>query len=791
MRPIRIELEGFSAYRTREIVDLASLSQSDIAFFSLTGATGAGKSSLVDAMIFALYGRIPRLGARAVAPVISAGVDRARVQLDFEVGGEVHTAVRLVQRTASGGASVKEARLQLGERVIADGADNVTKAVEELLRLGFDDFTRTVVLPQGEFARFLNATAAERQNLLRELLGLEVYGRVRQLATGRHSVADALVESARHRLERIESPTKEEIDALRARLASLEGMESVIAEAEYGLAALEKEHDGAELEFARLQGSVERLEALVPPDRLEELAGLVAEARAQVADAEDALAEISAEAEALDEERAGLPEPETLAMTRARYQTLEQTEARISGVDLESARAARGRADDELARARGAQAEARSRLDSTVLSHAAHSIAATLTPGDTCPVCRQRVTDVPEAGSPEELAAAESGMRQADTRVSNAEAIARTIQTQVTELETTHGELASARDRLLSELAGAPTLDRLSEIEEKCADLKARLARARARSEDAADRLEKARRADEDLAADQRQMSRALRSVQQTVADLSPPISESDDVVVEWKELLAWRDETLVRVSEERSAAAARQGSIEAKVVATRTGILDRLARVGIEASGSFQAAVAAETERARHALNRVEENVAEIETLREEIETEARRAEVAKSLADHLRAGGFEKWMMAGALEALVAGANGLLAELSDRGYSLHSADGAFTVIDHRNADERRPVSTLSGGETFLVSLALALSLAETHASHGDARLDTVILDEGFGALDDETLDTAASVLEELARNRGLMVGVITHVKELAERATVRFEVVRGPQGSTVRELA
>ncbi|HLV91058.1 MAG TPA: SbcC/MukB-like Walker B domain-containing protein, partial [Acidimicrobiia bacterium] len=136
--------------------------------------------------------------------------------------------------------------------------------------------------------------------------------------------------------------------------------------------------------------------------------------------------------------------------------------------------------------------------------------------------------------------------------------------------------------------------------------------------------------------------------------------------------------------------------------------------------------------------------------------------------------------------------GANALLRELSDGGYSLGFDDEErFVVVDHRNADEQRPAATLSGGETFLVSLALALALAEIHAAHGEARLDAVILDEGFGTLDEETLDTVASLLEDLAGSRGLMVGVITHVKELAERAPIRFEVSRGPKGSDVREVA
>ncbi|HZD22057.1 MAG TPA: SbcC/MukB-like Walker B domain-containing protein, partial [Acidimicrobiia bacterium] len=122
-----------------------------------------------------------------------------------------------------------------------------------------------------------------------------------------------------------------------------------------------------------------------------------------------------------------------------------------------------------------------------------------------------------------------------------------------------------------------------------------------------------------------------------------------------------------------------------------------------------------------------------------------------------------------------------------SGGGYSLHSDEsGTFSIVDHRNADEIRSVATLSGGETFLVSLALALSLAETLAAKGGSGLDAIMLDEGFGTLDDESLDTVASVLEELT-GRGLMVGIITHVKELAARAPVRYEVIRQPAGAKV----
>jgi exonuclease SbcC len=109
--------------------------------------------------------------------------------------------------------------------------------------------------------------------------------------------------------------------------------------------------------------------------------------------------------------------------------------------------------------------------------------------------------------------------------------------------------------------------------------------------------------------------------------------------------------------------------------------------------------------------------------------------------------------------------------------------------VIDHRNADESRLARTLSGGETFLASLALALALAENVAEMAGAaatRLDALFLDEGFGTLDGETLDTVAAAIEELGSS-GRMVGIVTHVRELADRLPVRFDVIRTGSVSTV----
>jgi DNA repair protein SbcC/Rad50 len=152
----------------------------------------------------------------------------------------------------------------------------------------------------------------------------------------------------------------------------------------------------------------------------------------------------------------------------------------------------------------------------------------------------------------------------------------------------------------------------------------------------------------------------------------------------------------------------------------------------------------------------------------------------VARALAQHLRANNFERWLLAEALDALVDGASTILRELSGGQYDLGHDKGEFFVVDHHDAALRRGVRTLSGGETFQASLALALALADQLAglSTSAASLESIMLDEGFGTLDAVTLDMVAATLENLAARGDRMVGVVTHVAALAERIAVRFEV-------------
>ena len=165
-----------------------------------------------------------------------------------------------------------------------------------------------------------------------------------------------------------------------------------------------------------------------------------------------------------------------------------------------------------------------------------------------------------------------------------------------------------------------------------------------------------------------------------------------------------------------------------------------------------------------------------------------AEQAQVGSLLAENLKKSKFQEWLAGAALDVLVEAASETLHELSGGQYGLTHDRGDFHVIDHEDAEARRSVRTLSGGETFQTSLALALALSDqlSSLSSSSARLESLFLDEGFGTLDADSLETVAVTLERLAQG-DRMVGVVTHVPALAERVPTRYVVKRDSQSSRV----
>jgi exonuclease SbcC len=176
MRPLRLRVEGFGCYR-----EPVEVSFDDLTLFAIEGPTGSGKSTLLDAVVYALYGQVPRLKKNALGDWISLGADRASVLLDLSVGGETLRVVRTTSRRKGGTAQLE--RLDpTGPVPLAEGVGAVGQALVRRLGLGPEAFLQAVVLPQGEFQAFLRSEPRLRRQMLRELLRLDVYERMRQIA---------------------------------------------------------------------------------------------------------------------------------------------------------------------------------------------------------------------------------------------------------------------------------------------------------------------------------------------------------------------------------------------------------------------------------------------------------------------------------------------------------------------------------------------------------------------------------------------------------------------------------
>jgi exonuclease SbcC len=181
-------------------------------------------------------------------------------------------------------------------------------------------------------------------------------------------------------------------------------------------------------------------------------------------------------------------------------------------------------------------------------------------------------------------------------------------------------------------------------------------------------------------------------------------------------------------------------------------------------------------------------DKLARVDDLRRELEVQRRQHRIYRRLAEDLRNDHFQAYLLEEILGELVRGAAYQLGRLTGNRYGLDYVDDQILVIDHDHAGERRSTDTLSGGETFLASLALALELsAQVQRTLGAVHLDCLFIDEGFGTLDPETLRVAADAVRSLQVS-GRMVGIITHIPELKEEFEQRVIVAREGGAASVR---
>jgi exonuclease SbcC len=376
----------------------------------------------------------------------------------------------------------------------------------------------------------------------------------------------------------------------------------------------------------------------------------------------------------------------------------------------------------------------------------------------------------------------------------------------VSHLQAAKTTLAQRQERkavLGAELEDAPTPEDVEKQFTEVTRLEQAVVEADRLLENARQQVEAATKAEQRVEHDAAQAWQVLARARDPLVRLGAPALAGEALLVDWSTLVHWATAEASRRETELNAAIRTVDDLGGQLRLAEQALLTDLTDHDIpfdpatstdlvEAVPVLVATAAAEVSAA---YTTMEERHRTAQAMAGDIKAEREKAQVAKQVADLLRSNNFPRWLVSSALDTLVAAASASLMELSGGQFELSHSEGDFLVVDHNEADTTRSVKTLSGGETFQASLALALALS-THigplAEAGAARLDAIFLDEGFGALDESTLETVAVTLESLAGSGSRMVGIITHVAALAERVPVRFQVSRDATGShIVREGA
>ena len=258
MQPVMLKFRGLQSYREEQVIDFGQLGA--VGIFGVFGPTGAGKSTILDGITLALFGKVTRAksGTRGI---MNQYEDRLAVSFEFSLGGERFLAERLYQRDRHDPDSVKIKNARLvqttSDSVLADKASDVDVRITELLGMSYEDFSRAVILPQGKFDQFLKLTGGERARMLENILRLERYG-----------------EQLSKKVTDLENELKNRLEANIGLLAQLgEASEEVIAAAEADL--------GKQVQ-AVIQQDMLRKKAEIEFRELEKTAGLYSELETMV-----------------------------------------------------------------------------------------------------------------------------------------------------------------------------------------------------------------------------------------------------------------------------------------------------------------------------------------------------------------------------------------------------------------------------------------------------------------------------------------------------------------------------
>ena len=906
MRPLRLVLQAFGPYLEKTQLDLSQFAESGL--FLITGPTGGGKTSLLDAMCFALYGKSTG-GRRRFAEMRCGSAPQelpTLVELEFALQGERYRFSRSQYTHINRHTKAPELReshqcFRLeGEdwALLENKSDSaVSRRAEELLHLTCEQFSQVIVLPQGEFLRLLRASSSDKGEMLKTLFSAGVW---RQVTDRFHQRERQLEDKARQtaalRASLLQQEEVESLGGLEEKAASLAQRETALRQENKTLAQqleqaerllqsleqytrLEEAAQEAGKSLARAQAAWKEQEGRViqPRHKREQAQALrqqavalaqesarLGEQKEELLRAQAAGKQAAATRKQLEEQRQSLAalgqQRETLSQRmekgNAFCKACEEAAARLPAL-LERRQALEklSAAWEELARRKARQAAALEglsiaeqaaaqkqllletvslrleRQEALLRQNAALQLAHTLEPGKPCPACGALQHPPPAAGQEtlleprqlESLRQEEKSARQAQVKAAalaaSRKAEADQAMEAVSQQEAAWKEAAASVGDFTQEEAAAQ-LAQAAALAEKAKGEAARLEaakeklRALEKERDACQQRETALR--EKLSALEAQALELERRAQEAQAACAGLDHSALEEAIQAK--------GRAYDAKEKAAAQLLQEAQEEDAQRERAQAALSLAQQALEkANAQWQACPTPWEERPQlpqlrqqcqtlrqESLSRREE-LGKAASARQALEgalQEARRLEeeltalegqlsrvarLSKSLSgSNPMKMPILQYVLSVMLEEVLGSANRFFATLSRGRYALRLKDGPATrgyggldleVLDGASMLPRS-IETLSGGEQFLASLSLAFGLSDVVQNHsGAVRLDSLFIDEGFGSLDGETLDTAMKALAML-QSGGRLIGIISHVSELKNRIPCRVEVNRDAAG-------
>ena len=827
--------------------------------FLIAGDTGAGKTSILDAITLALFGRTARVDISSEHnEVMTRGQKTCGAEVTFACARGIYRAGWTQSRTGLGRGidaatgKRKAANKPFGavKRLLAERqetgdfkempgtATELQKAIMDLIGISsFDQFLRTTMLAQGKFDQFLSASGKEadkdRSAILEQATGTDAYSRIGAAIHARCQSASA---ESRQKEAELKGAQAMDADARAAKEAEVAGLREKAQAAKKEVDALSAE-DAWHRESAKLEEERRRLEqeeralgaraTLLAPDvqregqarkarqlmaaferrrgvekaakdaaamaasRAAAIGGLQARFDKATKDEEASIRAVSDAKSALDRQNDVLARPpDAIVAARDTVEARKRGEAAANEVATAAKR-------DWAERQPELEGWVASALESWNLAKSIESLAEKrdmLRPGEACPLCGATEHPFCEGQLPkpdEKKKAYEEAVRQRDAvrnRAAKAgdDLLAATQAVQKAQADCQRLEDAYKRKLQKAYETAAAAL----------ANARAGLAAARTGLENGIKEKEDAEKAAAERAAESAKVAAAF-------LDRCHETGFADEA--DWQ-AACWNEREIERVQREREKLNADNVSFKTR----RDDWSVRRAEFGkLTPSMRPAEAVSADLAAKVDEYRRLSEDALRLEgkldaDTKRRTEAEALAAELAKlrdvqarwaALDKELGGDGganFKLYAQGITLSSLIEIGNEYLAPMTNGRYAMTwDVDGPDaaqllpTIVDRRAGGEKRPVTNLSGGERFQVSLALALGLSRLNA--GTLNVETLFLDEGFGTLDEKTLDVSISTLENLQRDGAKTIGVISHVKELEERITTQILARKTGNGASV----